>query len=392
MTEEGKDGGGGGAPLAGIRVVDMTRALAGPYATMMLADAGAEVLKIERPERGDDTRGWGPPFVGDDEHRESVYFLSVNRGKRSVELDLKDEDDLAALRELIRTADVLAENFRPGVMERFGLGPDAVLELNPGLIGLSITGFGHGGPDGDRPGFDQIVQGEAGLMSITGEADGPPIKTGVPISDILAGIFGAFGVVAALRERERTGKGRWVRTSLLESVVAVHTFQGARWLLSGEVPRRTGNRHPLIAPYGAFPCADGMLNVAVGSRGIWRRFAPLVGIDPDDPRFATNADRVERVEELEEEISGVLREEPVAEWMERFSREGIPAGRIRTIDEVYEWTQVEELGLVQTLDHPILGEIRLPGAPVRFDRSDPGSTEAPPLLGADTEDVLAGLD
>jgi crotonobetainyl-CoA:carnitine CoA-transferase CaiB-like acyl-CoA transferase len=364
-----------------VRVVDLSRALAGPYATLMLADAGAEVIKIERVEGGDDTRGWGPPFVGEPPDQESAYFLAVNRGKRSVTLDLKDPPDLARLQELIRGADVLVENFRPGVMARLGLAPETLRDLNPGLVVLSITGFGEDGPDGHRPGFDQILQGEGGLMSITGPIGGPPTKVGVPIADILAGMFGAFGVVSALHERQRSGEGQWVRTSLLGGMVAVHVFQGTRWLLAGEVPQPEGNHHPLIAPYGAFPCADAMINIAVGSEGLWRRFAPLVDLDPDDPRFATNRDRVRRTTELAACMEPALRTASVDTWMERLSAEGIPAGRIRTIDQVYASPQVAHLGLIDSVEHPVLGTIRLPGSPLDFSRSGRPAPVAPPTLG-----------
>jgi formyl-CoA transferase len=367
-----------------VRVVDLTRALAGPYATMMLADAGADVLKVERPGTGDDSRGWGPPFVtppDDPGARESTYFLSVNRGKRSVELDLKDAADLGRLRDLIAGADVLVENFRPGVMESLGLGEGDLEALNPRLVVLSITGFGEGGPDGHRPGFDQIVQGEGGLMSINGPIGGSPTKMGVPIADILAGMFGAFGVTASLVERERSGRGQWVRTSLLASSVAVHTFQGTRWLLAGEVPEPGGNRHPSIAPYGAYDCADGAVNVAVGSEGLWHRFAPLVGIDPADERFSTNNDRVRRVDELEAEIAGPMAQAGVDEWLRRLDAAGVPAGRVRTMDEVYASPQVAHLGLVDVVTHPTLGRMRLPGAPLDYSRTARDTPAAPPLLG-----------
>ncbi|BBL80227.1 CoA transferase [Rubrobacter xylanophilus] len=379
-----------GGPLAGIRVVDLTRALAGPYATMMLADAGAEVIKIERPGTGDDTRGWGPPFVGGPGEEESTYFLSVNRSKKSVVLDLKDPDDLERLKGLIRRADVLAENFRPGVMERLGLGPEDLERLNPRLVSLSITGFGEGGPEGHRPGFDQIAQGEGGLMSFTGPVGGPPTKVGVPIADILAGMFGAFGVVAALHERERSGRGQRVTSSLLGAIVGIHAFQGTRWLIAGEVPRPEGNRHPTIAPYGAYECADGMINIAVGSEGLWRRFAPLVGLDPDDERFDTNKKRVSRVEELEEAMAPALRAAGVEEWMRRLGEAGVPAGRVLSLDEVYAAPQVEHLGLVDAVEHPRLGEIRLPGWPVGWSRSGRRRPEPPPILGQHGDEVLGG--
>lgn len=378
--QQGEDAQGAG-PLAGTVVVDLTRALAGPYATMMLADAGAEVIKVERPETGDDTRGWGPPFVGEPGNEESTYFLSINRSKRSVELDLKDEDDLGSLRRLLAEADVLVQNFRPGVMEKLGLGEDELEEINPGLVVLSITGFGEGGPEGHKPGFDQIVQGEAGLMSITGPVGGPPTKVGVPIADILAGMFGAFGVSSALVERERSGKGQRVYTSLLGSVLGIHTFQGTRWLIADEVPEESGNRHPTIAPYGAYECSDGSINIAVGSEGLWRRFAPLVGIDPADERFARNEDRARRVEELESLMSSVLRSATVEEWVERLGEAGVPAGRVHSLDQVYASPQVEYLGLVDAMDHPTLGEIKVPGSPINYSRSGKRPAEAPPTLG-----------
>jgi crotonobetainyl-CoA:carnitine CoA-transferase CaiB-like acyl-CoA transferase len=270
----------------------------------------------------------------------------VNRSKRSITLDLKDEEDVAKLRGLLADADVLVENFRPGVMDRLGLGAEALEALNDRLIVLSITGFGEGGPDGHRSGFDQIIQGEAGLMSVTGPVGGPPTKMGIPITDILAGMFGAQGVVAALYDRERSGKGQRVTTSLLAAAVAVHAFQGTRWTIGGEVPEPGGNRHPTISPYGAYTCADGYVNVAVGSEGLWRRFAPAIGLDPDDPRYATNALRVEHVEELTAEIDAALVAEPVETWMARFDEAGVPAGRIATMDQVYASPQLAHLDLV----------------------------------------------
>jgi len=382
----------GHGPLAGIRVVDLTRALAGPYATLMLADAGAEVVKVERPGGGDDSRGWGPPFVGPDDDRESAYFLSINRSKRSVELDLKDAGDLDRLRRLIARADVLVENFRPGVMDRLGFDQDSLAALNDRLIVLSITGFGEGGPDGHRSGFDQIIQGEGGLMGITGPVGGPPIKTGVPITDILAGMFGAYGVVAALHERERTGRGQTVSTSLLAGAIAVHAYQGTRWTLGGEVPQPGGNRHATIAPYGAFTCSDGYINVCVGSEGLWRRFAPLVGIEPDEPRYATNRDRVESWDDLEADINARLVDGTVDGWMARFEEAGIPAGRIRTMDQVYAWEQVEHLGMIDRVVHPTAGELELPGSPVRWSLSGRRPAEPPPRLGEHTREVLDDVE
>jgi crotonobetainyl-CoA:carnitine CoA-transferase CaiB-like acyl-CoA transferase len=378
----------GPGPLAGIRVVDLTRALSGPYATLMLADAGADVIKVERPGAGDDTRGWGPPFVGPAEAPESAYFLAVNRSKRSVVLDLKAAEDLDRLRALIADADVLVENFRPGVMDRLGLAADDLEALNERLIVLSISGFGEGGPDGDRSGFDQIVQGEAGLMGITGHPGGEPTKFGVPITDILSGMFGAYGVVAALHERERSGRGQRVTTSLLASAVAVHAYQGTRWTLGGEVPGLGGNRHATIAPYGAFTCSDGWVNVAVGSEGLWQRFAPLVGLEASDPRYRTNRDRVTNWDALEGEINRVLVTDTVETWMQRLSAAGIPAGRIRSIDQVYAWPQLDHLGVVDRVDHPTAGELVLPGPPVAWSRSGRRAAEPPPTLGQHTAEVI----
>lgn len=379
-------------PLANVTVVDLTRALAGPYATMMLADAGAEVIKIERPGSGDDTRGWGPPFVGEPGAEESVYFLSTNRSKKSVELDFKDPEGFDQLKNLIRSADVLVENFRPGTLEKLGLGESELEELNSRLVVLSITGFGEGGPEGHKPGFDQIVQGEGGLMSFTGPVGGPPTKVGVPIADILAGMFGAFGVASALMERERSGKGQWVRASLLGGMIGIHTFQGTRWLIAGEVPEPGGNRHPTIAPYGGYECADGVVNIAVGSEGLWKRFAPLVGLDPEDERFSTNGDRVDKIEELEEEMQPALTSATVDEWIERLDEAGVPAGRIRSLDEVYASGQVEHLGLIDVVDHTTLGELKLPGSPLAFSRSGKPSATAPPTLGQHTSEELERLE
>src|SRR6478752_9083822 len=291
-------------PLSDIVVVDLSRALAGPHATMMLADQGARVIKVEAPGRGDDTRGWGPPFVGEEGARESTYFLSANRNKESITLDLKDEADRDVLLALVDRADVLVENFRTGVLERLGLGIDSLMERNPRLVVLSITGFGHDGPEGGRAGYDQIAQGEAGLMSLTGSGPEDPQKVGVPISDLLAGMYGASGVLAALNERERTGVGTVVRTSLLASVVGVHAYQGTRWTVAGEVGRAQGNHHASIAPYGLFHCADGSVQIAVGSEGLWRRLCAAFDIDPVAPGLASNPERVanrDRVIEVVEE-------------------------------------------------------------------------------------------
>lgn len=379
-------------PLTDLVVVDLSRVLAGPFAAMMLADLGATVIKVERPDGGDDTRAWGPPFVGPEGARESTYFLSVNRNKKSVVLDFKKPEDLATLMRLIGHADVLIENFRPGVMERLGLEHQRLLELNPRLVLLSITGFGHDGPEADRVAYDQILQGEAGLMSLTGPGPDEPTKFGIPISDILSGVFGAYGALAALHERERTGRGRIVRSSLLAASVAIHAYFGARWLIAGDLPQAAGNGHATIAPYGTFRCADGFVQIAVGNDAIWRRLAPLIGMDPADPRYATNADRVRRRVELNAAIDERLVREPGAEWLARFLRHDIPAGEIRTLDKVYESAQVASQGLIVESVHPTVGRIRLPGPPLRFDGMPPVEHAAAPTLGQHTDEIIAWLD
>src|SRR6187431_2878864 len=321
-------------PLSDLIVLDLTRALAGPHAGMMLGDMGARVIKVESPT-GDDTRGWGPPFIGEEDERESTYFMSANRNKESLVLDLKSDDDRDVLARLVERADVLMENFRPGVMGRLGFGVERLHELNPRLVVLSITGFGHDGPEATRAGYDQIAQGEGGLMSLTGSEH--PTKVGVPIADLCAGMYGAFGVMAALHERERTGRGRVVRTSLLAGMVGVHAFQGTRWTVAGQVPGLAGDHHPSIAPYGMFATASAPIQIACGSEGLWRAFAAEFGLDPAEPRFATNPDRVAHRGELIGVIEGMFGNQPAEHWLERLAKAGVPAGKVRTLDDVYDW-------------------------------------------------------
>src|SRR6188474_666988 len=304
-------------PLEGILVVDLSRALAGPHAAMMLGDLGARVIKVENPDGGDDSRGWGPPFVGPTDQRESTYFFSCNRNKESVTADLKSADGKDLLTRLVRHADVLIENFRTGVLDRLGFPVERLHELNPGLVLLSISGFGHDGPEGGRAGYDQIAQGEGGLMSLTGADPDHPQRVGVPIGDLLAGMYGAYGVVAALHERHRTGRGRVVRTSLLASIVGVHAFQGTRWTVAGEVGRAGGNHHPSICPYGLFTCADGMIQLACGSESLWQKLAAGFGIDPAAPGFATNRERVGNRDEVVATLNATFADIPHAELMTR---------------------------------------------------------------------------
>jgi len=378
-------------PLADLVVLDLTRALAGPHCGQMLGDLGARVIKVETPGGGDDSRSWGPPFVGPDRDI-STYFLSCNRNKESVTADLKTDDGNDLLTRLIGRADVLIENFRTGVMDRLGFGTDRLTELNPRLVVLSITGFGHDGPEGGRPGYDQIAQGEGGIMSITGTDADHPQRVGVPIADLLAGMYGAYGILAALHERERTGKGGVVRTSLLAAMVGVHAFQGTRYTVAGEVATAQGNHHPAITPYGAFHTADGTVKLSVGSQALWRKFAPLVRLDPDDPRFAANSDRTARRDELITLIEAVFAEDVSEFWLARLEAIGVPAGAIRTLQQVYDWDQTASQGLLADVEHPVLGTITLPGPPLRFDGSEPVAHRPPPALGEHNDSVRAWLD
>jgi formyl-CoA transferase len=378
-------------PLSDLLVLDLSRVLTGPYAAMMLGDQGARVIKVERPDVGDDTREWGPPFVGEGDARESTYFLSTNRNKESLVLDLKDDADKDILAKLVERADVLIENFRGGVLDKLGFSVERLHELNPRLIVLSITGFGPDGPEASRAGYDQILQGEGGLMSFTGPGPGEPTKVGVPIADILAGMFGAFGVVTALHERERTGKGKVVRTSLLAAIVAIHAYQGTRWLVAGEVPEPSGNRHPTVSPYGAFPVADGVVQIAVGNDAIWGRFAPLIDADVEDPRFATNGKRVENYEPLAELIRMAFAQKPLAHWLEAFAASGIPAGEVKPLDRVYDSEQVQSQGLIVETDHATLGTIKLPGSPLRYDGGQRTAHDPPPTLGQHTDAIREWL-
>jgi crotonobetainyl-CoA:carnitine CoA-transferase CaiB-like acyl-CoA transferase len=384
-------------PLAGLVVVDLTRALAGPHAAMMLGDLGADVVKVENPLGGDDTRGWGPPFVEPMQgERESTYFLCANRNKKSVTLDLKEEGGRAALRALVRRADVLIENFRPGVLDRLGFSQQQLAELNERLVVLSISGFGHDGPEAARAGYDQIAQGEAGLMSVTGSGPSDVQRVGVPIADLLAGMYGAFGVVAALQERERTGRGQVVRASLLAAVVGVHAFQGTKWTVAGQVGEATGNHHPSICPYGLFDTADGAVQIAVGSEGLWKRFCDGFGLDPDTPGMASNPERVSNSKRVQEMVQDAFALHTTDELLAKLDRIGVPAGRIRTLREVYEWEQTKSQGLLVDVDHATLGTITLPGPPLRFfDAAGAELTRnqhtAPPVLGADNDLISALL-
>jgi crotonobetainyl-CoA:carnitine CoA-transferase CaiB-like acyl-CoA transferase len=320
------------APLDGITVVDLTRVLSGPYCTMMLADMGARVIKIEQPKRGDDTRAWGPPFVAG----ESAYFLSINRNKQSVTINLKDPEGQAILERLIAGADVLVENFRPGTLTRFGLDYQALSRRFPRLVYCSISGFGQTGSKRDLPGYDAVIQAEGGLMSITGGADGPPYRLGVAIADIVAGMFAANGIALALLARARDGLGQLVDIAMLDSVAALLTYQAGIYFATGDAPRRMGNRHPTIVPYETFAAQDGEFVIAVGNDEQWKRFCNAAGLTAlgADVRFATNRQRVAEYEALRPILVAHLRTRPAAAWIAALTQAGVPCGAVRGIGEV----------------------------------------------------------
>jgi crotonobetainyl-CoA:carnitine CoA-transferase CaiB-like acyl-CoA transferase len=382
-------------PLSDLVVLDLTRALAGPHAAMMLGDLGARVIKVETPGHGDDTRGWGPPFVGPADEPISTYFLSCNRNKLSVTLDLKSPEGTEALTELVRRSDVLCENFRPGVLDRLGFPLERLMSLNPGLVVLSISGFGHDGPEGGRAGYDQIAQGEGGLMSMTGPDPDTPTKVGVPISDLLSGMYGAFGVLGKLHERTLTGRGGLVTTSLLAAVVGVHAYQGTRWTVAGEIPKAEGPHHPSICPYGLFHAADGIVQISVGSENLWRAFAPAFGLPVDAPGFASNPERVRNAAEVRAAVDAAFAAYSTADLLAKLAEVGVPSGQVKNLQQVYEWDQTRSQGLLIEVDHPVLGTVTLPGPPLRFFADD--GTEwhrehlAPPTLGQHTAEILQWL-
>ena len=372
--------------LNGIRVLDLTRVLAGPYCTMFLGDLGAEVVKVEQPGVGDDTRGWGPPFVGG----ESAYFLSINRNKKSLTIDLKTQPGGELLRRLAKKADVLIENFRPGAMERFGLGEKDLRADNPRLIYASLSAFGADGPMRDRPGYDLIVQAWGGLMSITGMPDGEPTKVGVAIVDIVAGLMLGQAVVAALYAREKLGVGQKIDTSLLEAQVACLVNAGSNYLVSGQIPRRYGNAHPSIVPYQSFKTADGYLVIGVASETIWKRFCQALGMSElsEDSRFAQNAQRVANRGELLKLLAEVFLSRDSKTWSKILQDAEVPCAPVQTIDQVFNDPQVIQRGMLAEVEHPSAGRVKMAGIPVKFSHTPASLRLPPPRLGEQTESVL----
>jgi crotonobetainyl-CoA:carnitine CoA-transferase CaiB-like acyl-CoA transferase len=371
-------------PLQGITVLDLTRVLSGPYCTMLLADMGARVIKVEQPGRGDDTRAWGPPFL----EGESAYFLSINRNKESITLDFKKPGGRAVLDRLIGRADVLVENFRPGTLTKLGLDYASLAARHPRLVYCSISGFGQTGPRHREPGYDAVMQGEGGLMSITGAADGPPVRLGVAIADIVSGMFAAHGITLALYARERTGRGQAVDLAMLDAVTALLTYQAGIYFASGVPPARMGNRHPTIVPYETFRAADGEFVLAVGNDEQWKRFCEVAELAPDE-RFATNRLRVSAYHELKPLLDDRLRTATRAHWIERLTRVGVPCGSVRDLGELFADPQLAAREMVTEVTHPAIGALRVLGTPLKLSDT-PGSIRTPPpRLGEHTDAILA---
>ncbi len=373
-------------PLDGITVVDLTRVLSGPYCTMLLGDMGARVIKVEQPGRGDETRAWGPPFQGG----ESAYFLSINRNKESVALDFKTAAGRRLLEALIAKADVLVENFRPGTLDRLGLGYADLSARRPALVYCSVSGFGQTGPKREMAGYDMVLQAEAGLMSITGPADGPACRLGVAVADILAGLLACHGIVLALYARQRTGRGQQVDVAMFDSVVSLLSYQAALAVATGIPPGRMGNEHPTIVPYDSFEAADGPFVLAVGNDGQWRRCCAAAGLDElaADPRFVTNPARVQHRDELRPLLATAFRARSRESWLARFADAGVPAGAVRAIDQVLEDPQIAARAMLQPTEHPAAGIIKLLGLPIKLGATPGGIRTPPPLLGQHTRVVL----
>lgn len=376
-------------PLAGLTVVDLTRVLSGPYCTMLLGDMGARVIKVEQPGRGDDTRAWGPPFV----EGESTYFLSINRNKESVTLDFKTPRGRGILDELISRADVLVENFRAGTLARLGLDYPSLRQRHPRLIYCSISGFGHNGPRSPQPGYDAVMQAEGGLMSVTGDAGGPPFRLGVAIADLTAGLLAAQGIALALFSRERTGEGQFVDVAMFDAVVSLLSYQASSWLNAAQAPGRMGNRHPQIAPYDVFDAADGGFFLAVGNDEQFARLCRVVGLEPlaADARFATNPARVMHYPQLRDRLAVALRERPRGEWIDVLMAAGVPCGAVRDVPEVLADPQVDARAMVAAVEHAAAGMVKVLGVPLKLSGTPGSIRSAPPALGQHTDAVLREL-
>jgi len=376
--------------LADLKVLDLSRVLAMPYCSMMLGDLGAEIIRVERPGVGDETRHWGPPWAGE----LSAYYLCTNRNKKGITVDLKKKEGQEIIRRLAERSDILLENFLPGDLARMNLGYEDIKALNPGIIYASVTGYGQNGPYRDQPGFDFILQAQGGLMSIIGEEEGPPMKVGVAIVDITAGLFACSAILAALHYREKTGQGQHVDLALLDAQVAWLANQASNYLVSGKVPRRLGNAHPNIVPYETFRAADGIyIALGVGNDNQWRKFCKLAGIESlaDDPRYATNPKRVENRKKLVPLLQEVFLRKESGEWLRLLSQAEIPVGPINTIDRVFADPQVLARQMLVEMEHPKVGKFKLVGSPLKLSQTPVQYRIPPPLLGEHTEEVLGNI-
>jgi formyl-CoA transferase len=383
-------------PLEGIRVLDLSRVLAGPYCAMMLGDLGADVIKVERPEGGDDSRSWGPPFVGQaygPYPGESAYFMAANRNKRSITVNLKAAEGQQIVRQLASASDVLLENYRAGTLEEMGLGYETLHALNPRLVYCSISGYGRNGPYADRPGYDFIIQAEAGMMGITGPEEGPPFRVGIPIVDITAGMFAATAVLAALRARDLTGEGQFVDIALLDAMAALLTNVASNYLVGGAEPRRYGNAHPNVAPYEVFRARDRWFVLAAGNDRQWLVLCDAVG-RPDlkqDPRFATNGGRVSHQADLRKILGEVFVTRDAEEWLQVLQQAGIPCGPINMVPDVFVHPQAESRNMVLAAEHSTAGTVRFPGFPYKLSATPAEVRLPPPCLGQHTDEVLTGV-
>jgi formyl-CoA transferase len=384
-------------PLSHIRVLDLTRVLAGPWCAQNLADLGAEVIKVERPKKGDDSRAFGPPWAKDENGKDTTeagYFLCANRGKKSITIDIASEGGRALIKELAKTADVLLENFKTGDLASKGLGYDDIKKINPKIIYCSITGFGQTGPYAAKPGYDFMIQGMGGFMSVTGERDhkpgGGPQRAGVPVVDIMTGMYSTIAVCAAIANRERTGKGQHIDMALLDTQVGFLANQGANFLVTGEAPVRLGNTHPNIVPYQSVPTKDGAIIIACGNDNLFNKFCDLLGQPAlkTDPRFATNAARVTNRDQLDPILDELMRKKTTAEWVAALEGAGVPCGPINNLKEVFENEQVIARGLKVEIPHPTAGKVALVRSPMRFSETPVEYKTPPPLLGQHTDEVL----
>ncbi len=375
------------SPLSGVKILDFTRVVSGPFATMQLGDLGADVVKIEEPGRGDESRSYGPPFL----NGESAYFLSVNRNKRSCAVDLKSQAGKDLVLRLATVADVIIENFRPGTMERLGLSYEVLSKVNDRLVFCSISGFGRTGPDAHRPGYDLIVQGESGIMDITGDPDGPPMKVGTSIADLVTGLYASQAVLAALRQRDRTGKGGRIDVAMLDAMASLLTFNAGIYFATGKSPRRRGNAHPTISPYETFETADGWINVGVANDKFWASFCEVLDrLDLlTDPRFAHASDRASHRSILQSLLQPIFRSQPRRYWSELLRSAGIPCGEIRSVGEVCEMPQLAGRGVIRAHDHPVAGLVRYIASAIRFGDHPPPQAQRPPLLGEHMAEVLS---